>query len=420
MQIIREEGIRIKSKRYIYYGPFKEGMAVVKNRKGEYGYIDNTGKEVIKCQYIDADDFKNGEAKVKVKRNYSVYITLPGKEGMNDNERIIWDEYKTNCYDRSTISTITYVNLYYKNSKNNRCLPEFKYNTYTRIQDFSEGLAEVRRNYKTGFIDKTGKEVIECKYSSAHDFHEGLAAVELNGKWGFIDKTGKVVIDFKYDSAYIFSEGLAAVELNGKYGFIDKTGKVVIECKYDSVSSFHEGMARVEINGKYGFIDKTGKEMAIKYDEVRDFHEGLAAVSVLASRNVNGIWVSFYKTGFIDKTGKEVIECKYECYCPYFNSGLVQVELEGKKYYINHEGKIVPELYDIEKISNAEIYSSDSKELKEIADKIREAKHVELYYDLIIDGNVVSFITLEEREQFEKELFIEEEDFEKQYVLSKK
>ena len=66
------------------------------------------------------------------------------------------------------------------------------------------------------------------------------------------------------------------------------------------------------------------------------------------------------------------------------------------------------------------INSSNQDELKAITDKIKQAEHIETYFDLIIDGNRVSFSTLEEREQFEKELFIEEEDFEKQYVLSKK
>ncbi|EOA6136260.1 WG repeat-containing protein, partial [Campylobacter coli] len=31
------------------------------------------------------------------------------------------------------------------------------------------------------------------------NFSEGLAGVELNGKWGFIDKSGKIVIEPKFD-----------------------------------------------------------------------------------------------------------------------------------------------------------------------------------------------------------------------------
>ncbi|ECH5021687.1 WG repeat-containing protein, partial [Campylobacter coli] len=53
--------------------------------------------------------------------------------------------------------------------------------------------------------------------------------------WGFIDKSGKIVIEPKFDGVGNFSEGLAGVELNGKWGFIDKSGKIVIEPKFDDI-----------------------------------------------------------------------------------------------------------------------------------------------------------------------------------------
>ena len=62
--------------------------------------------------------------------------------------------------------------------------------------------------------------------------------MQLNGKWGFIDKTGTNVIACKYDDIRNFSEGLAAVQLNGKWGFIDKTGSNVIDCNYDDTIGF--------------------------------------------------------------------------------------------------------------------------------------------------------------------------------------
>ena len=126
----------------------------------------------------------------------------------------------------------------------------------------------------------------------------------------------------------------------------------------------------------------------------------------------------------IDKTGKEVIECKYgDTYD--FHEGLAAVKLNGKWYYIDHKGNIVLRfnLTRTNKISTGDLISSDSENLKSILDTIRKSDYVSSYYDLIIDDNRVSFSTLEERDQFEKELFIEEElkeDFEKQYILSKK
>lgn len=48
---------------------------------------------------------------------------------------------------------------------------------------------------KWGFIDTTGKEVIPLKYDEAMPFKDGLAKVKRNGKSGKIDKTGKEFFD---------------------------------------------------------------------------------------------------------------------------------------------------------------------------------------------------------------------------------
>lgn len=39
-----------------------------------------------------------------------------------------------------------------------------------------------------GFINKTGKEVIPCKYKQVGNFSDGLAAAKIGGKWGSISK----------------------------------------------------------------------------------------------------------------------------------------------------------------------------------------------------------------------------------------
>ena len=57
----------------------------------------------------------------------------------------------------------------------------------------------VEKNGKRGYIDKTGSEVVPCKYDKAFGFSEGLAKVKKSGKYGFIDKTGREVVPFIYD-----------------------------------------------------------------------------------------------------------------------------------------------------------------------------------------------------------------------------
>ena len=226
---------------------FSEGLAAVE-LNDKYGFIDETGREVIPCKYNWAEDFNDGLAQV----------CLNGKWGLVD--------------------------------KTGREVIPLKYNN---VCLFYEGFARVNLSGKWGFIDTTGKEVIPLKYDNAWNFFEGLAPVKLNRKWGFIDKTGREVIPFKYDDAWEFIEGgLAKVVLNNKFGYIDKTGKEVIPCKYDGIGKFQDGLAAVELNDKYGYIDKTGREVIpFKYDAVSPFYNGLARVQL------NNKW------GYIDKRG---------------------------------------------------------------------------------------------------------------------
>ena len=56
---------------------------------------------------------------------------------------------------------------------------------------------------------------IEPKFPNAQSFNDGLAAVRIkDGKWGYIDQTGKLVIDPKYAAATPFVEKLAAVQVD--------------------------------------------------------------------------------------------------------------------------------------------------------------------------------------------------------------
>lgn len=59
--------------------------------------------------------------------------------------------------------------------------------------------------------DMTSFILIPAQYEDAMSFSDGYAAVKKDGKWGYIDESGKVVIDFQYDWAGYFADGIAAV-----------------------------------------------------------------------------------------------------------------------------------------------------------------------------------------------------------------
>ncbi len=229
---------------------------------------------------------------------------------------------------------------------------------FERVNSFSEGMAAVKINHKWGFIDKTGKVVVEPQFNLWQaefnsSFSDGLVAINFsNGKdeksnndsnnvgdikWGFADKKGKIVIPPKFIGDYFypprFSEGLSSIKsaygFDKKYGYIDKSGEYVIQPTYDKAYDFKDGLAIVEIDGKEGFINAKGDVVIpLIYDTVSFFSDGYSVVML------NG------KTTFIDKFGNNPTN-KYFDSLDSFSEGLARF-LENDKYgFIDKKGNVV-------------------------------------------------------------------------------
>ena len=133
------------------------------------------------------------------------------------------------------------------------------------------------------YIDKSGKIVITGEeFVAARGFSEGLAAaMGENYKYGFIDKTGKFVIQPQFHRVGDFSEGLAAVmpveaDWPGDLAYINQKGEMVIKsmsalrdrpmkAEFDlHYYRFCGGVARVSLGKEEnsdleGYINKEGK-----------------------------------------------------------------------------------------------------------------------------------------------------------------
>ncbi|MCX6244907.1 MAG: WG repeat-containing protein [Bacteroidetes bacterium] len=205
--------------------------------------------------------------------------------------------------------------------------------------NFNEGLVKAIigdwGNYRVGFIDRNGVEIVPVKYDNVEVFSEGLALVKLNNKYGFVDKNGKEVIPIIYENALSFHDQLAAVRLNDKCGYIDKKGELIIGFNFQHGNYFYSGLASVMKNDKWGYINKSGVELTeFNYDSYYHEYEGFIQVKIGE------------KWGFIDSEGKEVIPVKYEDAGPFYD-GLSIVELNGKYGCINKKGEtVIPFNYD--------------------------------------------------------------------------
>lgn len=181
---------------------------------------------------------------------------------------------------------------------------------------------------KWGFIDHSGKFVLDPVYERVTSFSEQLAGVDQSARWGYIDTKGKFVIERQYEEVRPFSLGYAGVRAGGKWGVINTRGQLIIPFtdKYEAVgdAGFLENsdaskdyMIAIKKDGKWGFVGLQ-KEDAKKFLNVDtnkvliDFHyleagkfaDGLAPVKA----NVKGLGTYW---GYIDRTNKMVIPARY-------------------------------------------------------------------------------------------------------------
>jgi len=193
---------------------------------------------------------------------------------------------------------------------------------FDEAYEFRGGLAPVCVNHRCFFIGYSGNQQSPM-YFRARPFRRGLAPVQVaagNGReWGYISPAkaslgqGRAfAIPPQFEDAQEFGEnGLAAVKVGGRYGFIDHTGRMVITpqfdppAKYADVMIFHEGIAPAMQDGLWGFIDETGQwKVTPRFGRVKNFHEGLAAVQVPSAEGA--------KWGYIDRMGEFVIAPSYD------------------------------------------------------------------------------------------------------------
>jgi WG containing repeat len=185
----------------------------------------------------------------------------------------------------------------------------------TRAESPAPELLVVVKDGKAGFINRSGKIVIEPQFAKANDFSEGLAAAwESVPEWmfpvaGFIDASGKWVIKPQFSKAGSFHEGYATAQLMDKFGtwvLVSRSGAVArvpaseVTPVSMSIGDVSEGLAAFSPNGeKYGFM-KPNASLAVPpiYDRVRSFHEGLANVCK-------------EKCGYVDSIGDLVIPLIY-------------------------------------------------------------------------------------------------------------
>lgn len=187
-------------------------------------------------------------------------------------------------------------------------------NKYDEVDDFHNGFARIRHNFKYGVINEQGIEILPSKYDELWILGSGFIKIcdyivnkdspylgdiiYPNARYGLFNMQGIEIIPPKYSCLRIESEyGFIVVELDGKYGITSEQGFEIIPLKYDKIGNyFINGLIEVKLNGKYGFINERLIEVVPpKYDSVM-FCNGYVKVEL------NG------KYGIVNAQGDEIVK----------------------------------------------------------------------------------------------------------------
>ncbi len=178
-------------------------------------------------------------------------------------------------------------------------------------------------------------ELTDC--DSISSFREELAYFSVDGLYGYMDQSGKTVIESVYEDAGYFYGGLAVVMRGGFLGVIGKDGRKILPLEYEDVT-LEEACITARKEGMFYFFDRDGREVSSgSWDEVSKGGDGKDVFYLYQ----NG------KEGLADRTGRIIWEPIYERFTVIPGKELVIMQDENGKYgVLDYDGQIrVPFLY---------------------------------------------------------------------------
>ena len=270
---------------------------------------------------------------------------------------------------------------------------------------FSEGLLAVEKDGRYGYINTSGKKVIDYYFDEAYAFNGRYAIIVRNEGYNFIDKNGLTQLEDDVEYLYFDDEtGNLWFVKDELLGMMKTNGDIIIEAKYElevsEVSSyaletftyFSEGLARVAKNGKLGYINEKGNVVIdFTYDDSGHFSEGFAYYMNAAE-----------KYGYINKKGDIVINANWD-YAEDFNQhkqaivANVDIEFDYTYALIDDEGEqILGGLDDIE--NHEDLYIIIKDNICSIINTKGKTVNEGTYHDYFEVGDFIMLAVLDEEE----------------------
>ncbi|PYE49074.1 WG repeat-containing protein [Paenibacillus barcinonensis] len=237
-KMINEQGVVLTSRAYPFIADVQDGRAVFYDTSTDqttgtsilYGYLDTSGKEVIRAQYMSANDFQNGKAVVQIKDKEYALIDVNGNR----------------------------ISSY----------------PYAYVGPLGDGLLAFQKELsgKYGYIDERGNIRIQPRFTTALPFNGGQAIVntaeDYRSNYGVINKQGAFVIQPAYNDIRELGEqryGLGnAIDseqpyIGSLYAIADMNGRRLTEFIYRNVENYKHGLASASNGTQTYLLDLSGR-----------------------------------------------------------------------------------------------------------------------------------------------------------------
>lgn len=331
------------------------------DKKGRWGYVDNSGRVVIKFKYDEAYPFEAGVAIVR-KGDKMGFINQAGKP-IGKLQYSVIEPYASGEYYLVAIGGKMDTKKPKKN-KTKMVGPEpLNVGGTTRIPWLGA---------KWGICDSKGNVFAPAVYESVTDIINGLIYVCKGGKYGILNMDGKEFVKPQYKQIGTFnSQGFCWVAdsdvdksnfVKDKFGVLGRSGKLLVPAKYDFIGAFVE-----TTENPYGYYAAGAK--VLQYTPYSQLPVSTAPYLWFSDKSL--------KAGIVDEQGNVIVPAdKYTTvFAP--TCGMIPMIQKKKMGFYNIATKEFKETnpqyvysafsYDLSRVNIGGLYYFADKNLKQVS-----------------------------------------------------
>jgi len=251
----------------------------------KWGFVNDSGNEIIEAVYDNARDFSEGLAAV----NHQAYWGYVNKEGKI---QIGYNYKKATAFENGMAIVEDAESNWQVIDKSGTILLSTDESVIMKMHG---EVALVKSKSGLGLIEISGDTLLDFVHSKIY-FVEGsnMAYVQQNGTWEIVDGDNNV-IELNVEAIYPSRTDRFRFKRSGKYGFLDPFGEVVIDPKYDEAFNFYKGHTMVSIGSSGSVINKSGESISIFSLDSMSYH----SPGYLVKSDEDGLRLYDYKLNII-------------------------------------------------------------------------------------------------------------------------